>query len=439
MKKIAVTEEMCSTLRPPRKRKTIADTVAKGLICRYGARTCSFFTWTQGEIDAATGKRRRVFTPLGTWSETGGMPYRLTLTEARQKVHELRKRQDGAVGEGVKVSAVAESFRDRMLRKTKTKDETWALLERHLLDRSPLPGTPPLKDWDVNKVGLRHLVLLVQQSTKRRVESHRQTGGLVTGHRVTTLAKALFRHAKAVGLAATNPAIDLDHKELGVEPPVARRRFLSEPELKVWFRWLDLEPMLNGTAPPNETKLILGLLTYTPLRRGQIFRALWRNVHLEDSEWTIPEADRKLKPRQLREKPPGPWTCTLAPTAVSILELLRKLDPKAVRVTSLTEDAPNRLLARQLKPDADGVKGLQLDHLVVHDLRRSWRSTASRLGIPFDVAEHSLDHVLPGEGETYDRDPKLGQRHEAVERVGEYLDGIRLGRSAKVLPVRARR
>jgi len=111
------------------------------------------------------------------------------------------------------------------------------------------------------------------------------------------------------------------------------------------------------------------------------------------------------------------------------------LERRKSGVLPITDDALQRHLTRLLTPNPDGVRRLQLDEFHVHDLRASWRSAAARLNVRVEVAEKQLDHELQGVLRVYQRDPLLAARHEAVNRVGERLDALRLGRLPTVLPL----
>jgi hypothetical protein len=138
VRKQELTEELCSRLRPLR-RKAVADTACRGLVARFGRSGVSFHIWAQGDPDPTTGKRKRKFIGLGTWSEHGGIRT-LTLAQARQRAHDARAREAGMLGEGTTVEQIATSYRRNILFRQERADETWAILEQHVLDRSPAPG-----------------------------------------------------------------------------------------------------------------------------------------------------------------------------------------------------------------------------------------------------------------------------------------------------------
>jgi len=69
--------------------------------------------------------------------------------------------------------------------------------------------------------------------------------------------------------------------------------------------------------------------------------------------------------------------------------------------------------------------------LALHDARRTWRTWAGELRVPFEVAEKSLAHVLPGVAATYAHADRVEERAEAAELVAAAFDRIRLGEAAK--------
>lgn len=56
-----------------------------------------------------------------------------------------------------------------------------------------------------------------------------------------------------------------------------------------------------------------------------------------------------------------------------------------------------------------------------HGLRNSFRSWAAESGVPREVAEQALGHVVRGVEGVYQRSDLLEQRPEVMERWGKYL------------------
>jgi hypothetical protein len=61
---------------------------------------------------------------------------------------------------------------------------------------------------------------------------------------------------------------------------------------------------------------------------------------------------------------------------------------------------------------------------VHHDLRRTARSLMSRAGVPADIAERVLGHVIPGVRGVYDRFEYLPQKADAFEKLAALIECI---------------
>jgi integrase len=60
-------------------------------------------------------------------------------------------------------------------------------------------------------------------------------------------------------------------------------------------------------------------------------------------------------------------------------------------------------------------------HFTLHDLRRTYRTLASRLGVRFEVAELLLGHSLPGVHGTYDRHTYQPEMAAAAKLIAEHI------------------
>lgn len=92
-------------------------------------------------------------------------------------------------------------------------------------------------------------------------------------------AKCLFSHACGKRLVNVNPCAGTMRKALlGQRPPVRRRLMLAREELHL---------LLNAEMRrPNA--LAIRLLLATGVRGGELFTAMWKDVHLVEARWHIP-------------------------------------------------------------------------------------------------------------------------------------------------------
>jgi integrase len=77
----------------------------------------------------------------------------------------------------------------------------------------------------------------------------------------------------------------------------------------------------------------------------------------------------------------------------------------------------------KLEPKLRVQAGLTEDW-TLHDLRRTFRSGMTRLGVEPDVAEIMLNHRPDTLRSIYDRDPRLDARRDAAERWANHVQAV---------------
>jgi integrase len=209
----------------------------------------------------------------------------------------------------------------------------------------------------------------------------------------------------------------------------SRDRILTDGELRAFW--------ISAAATPYPVGPIYKLLIMTGLRLNEVADAKWPEFDLSNRTWIIPAERMKLA----KDKKPRAHIVPLTDDMVTLLESLpRPAKPKGDFVFSLnagesavwvTDKVKGRLdtamlaaLREAAEARGDDPEGVQLDHWINHDLRRTMRSGLSRLRIDEDVAEAVLAHVRPGIKGTYDRYARLKEKKDALERWSVWLRGI---------------
>jgi integrase len=111
---------------------------------------------------------------------------------------------------------------------------------------------------------------------------------------------------------------------------------------------------------------------------------------------------------------------------VPLTETMRQIINRQPKTTSPLI-FPSRRTGRRLKNWADPVAGLQRDSRVdfrLHDLRRTFRTILSRLGIPEDISELALGHRRADLIARYNKDEAWAQRVEAFEAVSRLVSAL---------------
>jgi integrase len=210
--------------------------------------------------------------------------------------------------------------------------------------------------------------------------------------------------------------------------PVRRDRTLSDEELTAFV--LAIERL----ATPH--RQLYGVLLYSGLRLNEVGEACWREI--EGEVWTVPAARMKGKNsgnRQAREH--------LVPMTSALRRLFASI-PRSEHsdfvfrglkggkpITAGTSYVRRRLdvemlaiLRQRAQARGENPAKVVLQPWRNHDIRRTCRSTLSRLGVRSEVAEAVLAHARPGIVGVYDRWAYLPEKREALEQWSAFLAGL---------------
>ena len=180
---------------------------------------------------------------------------------------------------------------------------------------------------------------------------------------------------------------------------VARDRILTDEELRaVW---------LATTPEPPVYSAFVRFLLLTAARRNEVAKMTWAEV--ADGVWTLPAGRNKTAVELVRP---------LSAAALGVLTGLPRIGPWTF---TRTGSASLSGLAR-FKIVLDRASGTQ--GWTLHDLRRTSRSLMSRAGVPSDVAERCLGHMLPGMRKVYDRHAYREEMLRAYEALAALIARI---------------
>ena len=442
MKRIELTSEWLSNWTPTR-RTELADRGCKGLVLRGGPTSKVFFRW-EDTRDDATGVVRRRRVRLGAWPA-------LSLGDARKMVNDAK---DAAVMEGAgdqTVEHLAKAYqRDILARREPTSGAwSWGIIRNHILAGKPDPRLPPFGEWPARSVRAPHVAALIRAARVERTievtgvdgeKASRRFGGPAAARAALREVKAIFAAAVGSGSLEMTPAGVLQAPALGLKK-IPRGRRLDADELRALFEALDLNAILDGTAKPQKlsetVRLGIALLFYVPVRSHSLVAAEWKEIDLDGARWRIPVS--KLKLHREDRTQARPFVVPLPSTATAILRKLRDLagDNPFVLASPRPPSKPHALprhiapkvLVRALARLQESGRLALGSRFTIHDARRTWRTWAGELRVPFEVAEKSLGHVLPGVAATYAHADRVDERAEAAELVAAAFDRIRLGKA----------
>jgi integrase len=253
------------------------------------------------------------------------------------------------------------------------------------------------------------------------------------GHPSPEQARQLFSFLKMVfGWAIDAGGYGLEHDPLArvrkarrLGSSVRRDRTLSDEEL------IALVLAIERLATPH--RQLYGVLLHSGLRLNEVGKARWSEI--AGDTWTVPASRMKGKTsgaRQAREH--------LVPITSALRRLFASLPRGSASgfvfrglkdgtpITAGTSYARRRLDAEMLAILRQRAQARGEDPSKVtmqpwrnHDIRRSCRSTLSRLGVRPEVAELVLAHARPGIVGVYDKWAFLEERREALEKWSAFL------------------
>ena len=224
----------------------------------------------------------------------------------------------------------------------------------------------------------------------------------VTAKRVRQRIGAVMRWAVAQGFRDDNPAGDAISAALPKNGSRARHhRAIPHGQVAAVFQRID------ESSATLATQLAFRFLVLTACRSGEVRKASWSEFDLEDAIWTIPEARMKMG-REHR--------VPLSSGSLDVLDQAKALGGgKGIVFPGKSGrrlgDATLSLLLRRL-----GVR------CVPHGMRSSFRDWCSESGVPREVAEACLAHVVKNKVEAaYARSDLLERRREVMQAWAEYI------------------
>src|SRR5262249_4029845 len=152
----------------------------------------------------------------------------------------------------------------------------------------------------------------------------------------------------------------------------------------------------------------LQILTLTAARRGEVIGMRWDELDLAAGLWTL--AGDRVKGKR-------PIVFPLSKATLKLLVSCPRFEGSHYVLASPRNGPITRWSsARTASIRASGVSGWR-----VHDLRRTARTNFSRLGVPADIGERVLGHVIPGIRGIYDRYDYLDEKRDALERWAKHV------------------
>ncbi|MFH1985846.1 MAG: tyrosine-type recombinase/integrase [Pseudomonadota bacterium] len=240
----------------------------------------------------------------------------------------------------------------------------------------------------------------------RRIEDR---GALETAHRVLQICSQVFRYAIATGRAERDPSADLR----GALPPTKPKRMSTITDPK---KIGELLRAIDGYSGHLITRCAMRLAPLVFVRPGELRKAEWSEIDLENAEWKIPA--EKMKGR----------TPHIVPLSSQAVQILREIEPlsgggRYVFPSLRTNRRPmsnNTVLAALRR------MGYAKDEMSGHGFRSMASTLLNEQGWNRDAIERQLAHA---EGNSvraaYNYAEFLPERRQMMQAWADHLDGLK--------------
>jgi integrase len=339
---------------------------------------------------------------LGTYPD-------ITLSEARDKAREWRK----LIADGVDPKAEHERRkRERQRRGANTFAVVAEAFLDHIKDRRRADDTTRIiRRVFVTKWGDRPITDIERFEVREAIESTAKRGKVSMAHSELGALRRLFN------FAISREKYGLEHSPCDRINPTQligerkhRDRILNDAELAALWRAAEAMGYPWGSA--------VRMLMLTGQRRSEVAEAQWSEFDLDKRLWTIP---------QRRFKSAAPHVVPLTNDALALLDALPRFK-RGDFVFSYNYGASPMSISAPLKDRLDAAVSAELGHqieaYVIHDIRRTVRSSLPRLRVPTEISELVIGHTKRGLHKVYDQYAYLDEKRDALSLWNGYLRGV---------------
>ena len=288
------------------------------------------------------------------------------------------------------------SFELKILSKQLRSEQTKII---YLRDIKPYLGSIKLEEltiMDLNKVF----------DAKVDKDGKRMAGAIGVCHKVIN---QVIKHALALNMLASHPAPQLKAKDVGGGFNVTKRN-LSFPELKILL--LSLDSWRTDIRNIRLIKFLLG----SGQRISAILEMRWHEIDLDNGVWILPASseDRHTKSPESRKMPLSGYLINLLNDQRENVPMDWELVWPQLSIDKQQEPAAIRSLIKRCQPE-------ELDRFSPHDLRRTFISRCSEMGLDVVAIEKVVGHQLPGMLKVYNHYDYFDEQLAVMQAWGEKL------------------
>jgi integrase len=267
---------------------------------------------------------------------------------------------------------------------------------------------------DVREIDLNDIHTVVHEARRHGIPGLPQRNGGTSesrGRKMHAALSGLFRWLLQGRKVTTNPCIGVWRPSA----PPARERVLSEAEVRWFWRASEQLALPFGAA--------LKLLLLSGARLNEVAAMRRAELSEDGAIWTVPGERTKNHRTHLVPLPLLAREIIAAVPRVERTFVFSTTGRSPISGWSKTKAQIDKLMLAVAREEAETAgrdpAEVVIPRWTIHDLRRTCASGMQRLGVRVEVIERCLNHLsgsYQGIVGTYQRDPMLAERREALER-----------------------
>jgi len=248
-------------------------------------------------------------------------------------------------------------------------------------------------------------------------------GALESAHRVKQVTGQVFRYAVATGRATRDQTADLK----GALPSHRKKNFAAIKDKG------ELASLLIAIDNYKGTFIVRSALQLSPLvmlRPGELRKAEWKEIDLDNATWTIPVRRMKASKATKEEN----QTTHIVPLSKQAIKILKDIQPLTGRYQHVFTGARSR--SRPLSDNAVRTAlrtmGFTNEQMTVHGFRGTASTMLNEMGFNSDAIETQLAHKDSNAiRAAYNHALYLDERKKMLQSWADYLDELKADESRR--------
>lgn len=294
-------------------------------------------------------------------------------------------------------NTTVKEFAERFFRDIQERDRKDSTIPRRYLEKDVEPY-----------IGTKQVREITAEDVRSVVWRKKRQGFDAAAGQIRGLLKRMLDYAVTCGLLDHNPVMALPMRH--VYRAAARDRALTPEEIQLFLR------SAQSSNIRRQFKIALHLILLTLVRKSELLLAQWKDVHLDEAEWHIPQENSKTG---------KPHIVYLSKQAVLLFKELKVLAGNSAWVLpgrgTLTKPFAHNALNSALKV---ALQDQEIPAFTIHDLRRTASTLLHEKGWASDVVEKALNHTIGGVRGVYNRAEYAEQRKEMLQFWADYIDRL---------------